>query len=269
MNISSVGASSIQALLLQSTSSSVTNAITTDDLSVLAGSSADTLAISAQAQWMQRSQGQDPFRADFENLGKLINAGDLDGAKKAFSEMQDKMKAHEGQGASASGNPMADGFAAVAKALASGDTSAAQDAWKNLDSQMQTLASQHAGGHHPHRGGGLKEDMDKLGQLLESGDLTGAKSLLQTMQDRMKQGPGAAGASSSQTGTSGSTLASGFEALGKALDSGDATAAKSAWTDLQSQLEAQRESMRSAMSAQSQDPMFQMMALGAYQAQMS
>lgn len=131
MNISSVGASQsldLMALLSKKRRTSTSGANDTD-------ATTDTLSLSMQAQVLAQSQGANPFRADFENLGKLIDSGDLDGAKKAYAAMQEKLQDHASDRSGT--DPMADGFAALGRALDSGDTTAAQSAWTTLMKEMQ------------------------------------------------------------------------------------------------------------------------------------
>jgi hypothetical protein len=137
---------------------------------------------------------------------------------------------------------MAASFAAIGKALDAGDTAAAQSAWSQMQTQLESLGSSQG------QGGPLQQDMAKLGQLLDSGDLDGAKSLYQSMQSRMQahghrhhhqtaQDSSAGSSSTSSTGSATPSAAGGFrsdfEALGAALASGDLAGAKSAWSTLQ------------------------------------
>ncbi len=70
----------------------------------------------------------------------------------------------------------------------------------------------------------FRADFEKLGALIESGDLAGAKALYKTMQERMRSRP---------DGDRGpAAIKNGFQALATALESGDAAAAKTAWSSL-------------------------------------
>lgn len=247
MNISGLGASSIQALYLkalQGTSSSSS----TDLSSLLAtDTGSDTLDISSLGQWALRTENGNPFQADFENLGELIDAGDLEGARSAYAAMQEKLQANQGAGS----DTLSEGFAAIGSALASGDASAAKSAWSDLSSSLESFAAQKpgAGGPPPPPPSGLKEDMEQLGSLLDSGDLEGAKKLLATMQERMSTGAKEQSGSS----TSGDTLGSSFTALGSALESGDLDTARSTWETLQESLEKRSSDATSASSSSSLD----------------
>jgi hypothetical protein len=228
MNVSSVGAAqSLDYLSLLSTRSR-----TSASGSSSADSTADTLSLSLQALMMSsQAQGTNPFQTDFDNLGSLIQSGDLEGAKKAYAAMQEKLQAHGSDGGR--NDAMSESFAAIGKALDSGDTSAAQSAWSAMQTQLQSMGGPGGGtGGNP-----FEQDMTQLGTLLDAGDVEGAKSLYQTMQSRMKshQPPPQGGQSGSSSGGTGA--ASGLSAIGEALDSDDLSAAQDAWTALMQELQ--------------------------------
>jgi hypothetical protein len=129
----------------------------------------------------------------------------------------------------------------------------------SLSTQAQLLAGIQGSGASPtaQGGGSFQQDMAQLGQMVNSGDLSGAQSLYQSMQAKMQghhhhhhhggstQGSSSTGTSTgsapsttgtSSTGNPGSAggFASAFQALGAALNSGDLAAAQSAWTNLSS-----------------------------------
>jgi hypothetical protein len=223
--LSSLGASNVQAVNLVSLLNGSSSDTSNDALSTSLGSQADSLTLSSQGQWASRAQGANPFKTDFEALGKLIDSGDLAGAKKAFAAMTAKMQAHQKDDQ----NPLATDFAALGKALAGGDTAAATTAYQSMQTDLKSLeASQGAsasGGANA-----FQTDLANLGKLLDAGDTTGAKAALDAMQTKMKaHGHG-------HHPKAGGTVATDFEALGKALDAGDNTAASSAFKTLQSDL---------------------------------
>ena len=91
------------------------------------------------------------MRQEFQNLASALQSGDLAGAKDAFSTLQQAMQgfqrggASAAQGGSKTQNQFGADLAAIAKALQSGDSGAAQDALKKLLEEMQAAA----GGHRP------------------------------------------------------------------------------------------------------------------------
>ena len=72
----------------------------------------------------------------------------------------------------------------------------------------------------------LKADMDKLGQLIQSGDISGAKDAFAKIQEHLQAHQSTSSKDSDPMGTA-------LAALGTALDSGDASSAQKAWTSLQ------------------------------------
>ena len=90
---------------------------------------------------------------DFKQLASALKSGDLSGAQKAYSALQ-QLLPDQSQG----GNPVSTDFAALGKALQSGDLSTAQSAFSQLQNDLQS-ASQSGGansltqamkGHHHH-----------------------------------------------------------------------------------------------------------------------
>jgi hypothetical protein len=236
--LSSLGASNVQAVNLISLLNRSNTDTSNDALSTSLDSQADSLTLSSQGQWASRAQGANPFKTDFEALGKLIDSGDLAGAKKAFAAMMAKMQAHQKDDQ----NPLATDFAALGKALAGGDTTAATAAYQAMQTDLKSLeASQGAsasGGSNP-----FQTDLANLGKLLDAGDTTGAKAAFDAMQTKMK--------AHGHHHKAGGAVATDFEALGKALDAGDNTAASSAFKTLQSDLAAAQASAGGSGSSSS------------------
>jgi soluble cytochrome b562 len=231
MNISSVGASNsldlISLLSKQSRSSGSGSSTGTDATS-------DSVSLSMQAQFMQGAQ---QFQTDFQDLGSKIQSGDLEGAKKAFAAMQDKIKGHQPPGGG--DDPMAQGFAAIGKALDSGDTKAAQSAYQSMQTQMASMMKSMMGGSTSGSSStnSIGQDMDELGKLIDSGNLDSAKSLLKSMQSKMKaHHHPTQNAQSKSTGSS-TDIESLFNSLGKSLDSNDLSSAQDTWSNLIKQLQ--------------------------------
>jgi hypothetical protein len=85
-----------------------------------------------------------PMQKDMDQLGQLIEAGDLSGAQTLFKTMQEKMNAHgpassQTSTSSDSGNDIGTLFSAVGSALESGDATSAQTAWSNLQDKLQSM----------------------------------------------------------------------------------------------------------------------------------
>ena len=232
MNISSVGASNsldlISLLSKQSRSSGSGGSTGSDPTS-------DSISLSMQAQFMQGAQ---QFQTDFQDLGSKIQSGDLEGAKKAYAAMQDKIKGHQPPGGG--DDPMAQGFAAIGKALDSGDTKAAQSAYQSMQTKMESMASMMKSMMDGSTNGGsstnsIGQDMDQLGKLIDSGNLDSAKSLFKSMQSKMKAHSNQS--AQSQSAGSSTDIESLFSSLGKSLDSNDLSSAQDTWSNLIMQLQ--------------------------------
>jgi soluble cytochrome b562 len=238
MNISSVGASSsldlISLLSKQSRSSGSGGSTGSDPTS-------DSVSLSMQAQFMQGAQ---QFQTDFNSLGSALQSGDLAGAKKAYSALQNDIQAN--QPAGGGNDPMAQGLAAIGKALDSGDTKSAQTAYNSMQTQMDKMASMIQGMMSGSSSGvsstsstsgttnsnSFQQDMDELGKLIDSGNLDGAKSLLKSMQSKMKAHDNSTQNAQSQSTDSNTDIESLFNSLGNSLNSNDLSAAQNAWNNL-------------------------------------
>lgn len=95
----------------------------------------------------------------------------------------------------------------------------------------------------------LANDLNKLGEALDAGDLEGAQNIFSQMMQHMPPPPPPPNANTADSATaatitgtsstsSANTLASDFGALGKAIQSGDLTSAQSFLTQLQEDLQA-------------------------------
>ncbi|HPS67384.1 MAG TPA: hypothetical protein PLA48_06005 [Holophaga sp.] len=251
MSITSIGSYDIQALgLISQLGKSSSASSSSEDLFSLLGAQQDSLSISTQGQWLARTQEDNPFKTDFDELGGLISSGDLEGAQKAYAAMQEKMS-----GAQGGEDPLAGDFAAIGTALDSGDLTAAQAAWDTMQSSLASFsAGQPGSSSNP-----LKNDMDNLAALIESGDLTSAQSLYETIQEHLQ----AAGQTDSQ-GTGSSDFSDLLSTLGTALASGDASAAQTAWTELDEALQDAGASSAASGNAQGQSTDLQALLLSMY-----
>lgn len=92
------------------------------------------------------------LRDSYKALDSSLQSGDLDGAKKAFSDFTQALQNLPGRrgdkSQSGQGSKIADDMKAIDTALQSGDTDAAKKAFETLTKDMQSL--RHARGHHRH-----------------------------------------------------------------------------------------------------------------------
>ncbi|WP_306601636.1 hypothetical protein [Geothrix sp. 21YS21S-2] len=214
MNISATGTSSLSALYLQQllglTGSSP------DDSSDTGTTATDLLTLSAAGQQAAASKGTDPFQADLTSLESSITSGDLASARKAYQSMVEKMQRN---------GEIPGDFAAIGKALESGDLTAASTA---LEGVQAKAAKGPQGGPPPQGSNPLEEDMTTLGTLIQSGDLSSAKTLLASILAKAKG-----------LGTDDSTT-SAASSLTTALDASDSSASSSAWEALLVRLQAEQ-----------------------------
>jgi DNA-binding FadR family transcriptional regulator len=103
------------------------------------------------------------WRQDFKQLASALQSGDLAGAQKAYSALQQLQQSSQSGGQSSSqqqansgNNPIQNDFAALGKALSSGDLTGAQTAFSQLQSDLKAAFQSGASGgvqsaHHGHR----------------------------------------------------------------------------------------------------------------------
>jgi DNA-binding FadR family transcriptional regulator len=94
---------------------------------------------------------------DFQALGSALQSGNLSGAQTAFAALQQQLQSQSAQTTqqpsssnSSSSNPVSSDFQTLSNALQSGNLSDAQNAFAQLQSDLQT---QRGHGHHHHHGG--------------------------------------------------------------------------------------------------------------------
>lgn len=153
---------------------------------------------------------------DFERLFQSMRAGDVSGAQQAYAALQQLADnaplpnspppaADAAAAAAGMVNPVAADWTALGQALQSGSTTAAQDAFTQLEQDLQA-AVKNAGHHHHHRqavgaaqtanavaqtgaadGSGnaqsaVGSDLKALKQALAAGDTSSAKDLLTRLE---------------------------------------------------------------------------------------
>lgn len=153
------------------------------------------------------------IRQGFKDLASALQSGDLTAAQTAFASLQQLLpnssagnQTQNGQQGSGQ-NPFATDFSALAKALQSGDLSAAQTAFAKLQQDTQSVQGHHH--HHHHKasastqstasttssssvgstaGSGQNQfatDFSALGQALQSGNLSQAQAAFAKLQQDM------------------------------------------------------------------------------------
>jgi outer membrane protein assembly factor BamD (BamD/ComL family) len=168
------------------------------------------------AQSVQKNQ----VAQEFQQLGQDLQAGNLSAAQSDFTTLQQLVSqagsataSLAANSSSQSGNPIAQAFSQLASDLKSGNLTAAQQDFAQIQKDFQNLAAQNqASGdngaelpHHHHRGGSnsVSQLFEQLGQSLQSGDLTSAQSTFAALQQDLQQLPVGSTTSSSQSAASG------------------------------------------------------------------
>jgi DNA-binding FadR family transcriptional regulator len=109
-------------------------------------------------------------------------------------------------------------------------------------SQTLTLAQQ------------IQQDFKQLAGSLQSGDLAGAQKAYAALQKLLPSQSQNSTSSTQSSSSSTNPIVNDFNALGKALQSGDLTAAQSAFSTLQSDLKSQRQSSTTGALMQAMRP---------------
>ena len=125
------------------------------------------------------------WKQDFRQLASALQSGNLAGAQKAFKALQQLQQSNpsggqssNGQSASSGNSPIQNDFAALGQALSSGNLSAAQGDFSQLQSAMQAAGangasggaqSAHHGHHHRHVSSGTDSDNSAGGATSSTG----------------------------------------------------------------------------------------------------
>lgn len=112
----------------------------------------------------------------------------------------------------------------------------------STQSQSLTLAKQ------------IQQDFKQLAGSLQSGDLAGAQKAYAALQKLMPSQSQNSTSSTQSSSSSTNPIVNDFNALGKALQSGDLTAAQSAFSTLQSDLKSQSQSSTTGALMQAMRP---------------
>jgi hypothetical protein len=138
--------------------------------------------------------GQDrmqQFRQDFQKLGQDLQTG-LTGAQADFAALQ--KDGPQSGSSTQNNNPVAQAFQQLSSDLQSGNLSAAQQDFSNLQQDFQNQAASHMQrSHHHHHSGGSHDSsqmtqlLSQLGQDLQSGDLASAQQAYTTLQQDLQQ----------------------------------------------------------------------------------
>jgi exonuclease VII large subunit len=129
------------------------------------------------------------FQQEFQQLGKDLTSGNLSSAQADFVTLQQDMPQANSTSTSQSNNPIAQAFQQLSKDLQSGNLSAAQQDYSTIQQDFQSQTSQVH--HHHHHSGGSQQSQftqlfDQLGQDLQSGNLSSARSAFSSLQQLLQ-----------------------------------------------------------------------------------
>jgi len=143
------------------------------------------------------------FQQEFQQLGKDLQSGNLSAAQSDFATLQQLEPQSSTNASGQSTNPIAQAFEQLSEDLQAGNLAAAQQDYSTIQQDFQTQASQMMESHHPHHHSGGNEIgqlMNQLGQALQSGNLSTAQQVYNTlMQDFQKYSQNNSGAQSSSS----------------------------------------------------------------------
>lgn len=157
MTIPSIGTGALSALKLLAQYSSPSNARVDADGDRDRSASVDTVQLSPQAKLLAAQKQGD--QSLWVLLAQALQSGDLSGAQTAFTNLEQRFAQNSSGATSAAGtatpasgasqtNPISQDLNALGQALKSGDVTAAQDAFDQLQQDFQQLQAKH---HHRHR----------------------------------------------------------------------------------------------------------------------
>ena len=124
--------------------------------------STSPLSLSSVSSTAQPQNLMQEIMQDFKQLASSLQSGDLSGAQKAYSALQQLLpnQSQSSQASTSASNPISTDFAALGKALQSGNLSSAQEAFSQLQNDLQSASSSSTansltqamrGHHHHHR----------------------------------------------------------------------------------------------------------------------
>ncbi|KPC49545.1 hypothetical protein [Amantichitinum ursilacus] len=221
----------------------------------------------SSSNYSYSSTGSDELkqrRQNYKALESALNSGDLSASQSAYAALQAQSGSASSASSTASGSTsnspqqqFQTDFAALGKALSSGDISSAQSAFA-------TLQSDRPKGPPPgdQNGGAIQQvasDLNAVQSALSSSDLSSAKTTFSTLLKDLQAAMGGSSASDAASGSTSSataaasgstdTISNDFTALQNALSGNDLSTAQSAFSTLMTDISS------AAQTQQAQRPM--------------
>ncbi len=143
---------------------------------------------------------------EFQQLGEDLTAGNLSAAQSDFANLQQDFQQIVSTNTTQNSNPIAEAFTQLAQNLQTGNLTGAQQDYSTIQQDFQHAASR-AHHHHQDSTGGEQNQFtqlfQQLGQELQSGNLTGAQTTFNSLQQFMQNFTGQGnGSGSNYTGVS-------------------------------------------------------------------
>lgn len=144
------------------------------------------------------------LRQEFQQLGEDLQSGNLAAAQSDFATLQQLSPQNSSSTAQSNGSPLQQAFNQLAQDLQAGNLSAAQQDYSNIQQDMQNQASPVRGHHyHHHAGGGQNNEISQLfqqlGEALQSGNISSAQQIFNTLQQNLQFGQLAPGSAQQAT----------------------------------------------------------------------
>jgi outer membrane protein assembly factor BamD (BamD/ComL family) len=154
------------------------------------------------------------FQKDFQLVGKDLQSGNVSAAQSDFVTLQSDLAQFSSPSlasTSQSDSPLAEAFNQLAQDIQSGNLSAAQKDYATIQQDIQSQVSQtHPHHHHHHSGGGEESQaaqlLSQLGQDLQSGDLSSAKSDFTSLQQLLSGSTSAGSVTPSTSASAGLSI---------------------------------------------------------------
>ena len=165
------------------------------------------------------------LRRQFQQLGQDLQSGNLTQAQSDFATLEQNLPGAHSPTATATGastlavsstntNPITQAISQLSQDLQSGNLSAAQSDFANLQKDVQQTATQGHPHHHHHHSAGesqnsnsdaagtaIKQSFAALGQALQTGNLQAAQQSYTSLQQELSQISGLSAITSANTGS--------------------------------------------------------------------
>jgi outer membrane protein assembly factor BamD (BamD/ComL family) len=217
------------------------------------------------------SQGQNPAEEaiqDYTQLASDLQSGNLTGAQSAYSNLQQLVQAASTSSTSATTpTTVQTDFATLGQDLQAGNLTQSQSAFSQLQSDL-VAASQppSAAATAPTTSTTtptespvqqVQQDYLQLANALQSGSLTGAQSAFTALEQALQTQSGTSTTAAATSATSNDPIANDLSSLSQALTSGNLTQAQSAFSQLQTDIQAAQQSGASQAQNATQPQKFQ------------